>query len=145
MSEQTQNYGHHKKFVPLYHFGILPVLLVHTIVSAWHLMGHFSLSAAFAVLVAAALLGAALYGRIFALHAQDRLIRLEERQRLARLCSGDMASRIESINERQLIALRFASDSELPGLAQQVVDGKLTDPDAIKKSIQSWRVDAFRC
>jgi hypothetical protein len=43
----------------------------------------------------------------------------------------------------QIIALRFASDEELPTLAQRAVDGSLSN-DAIKKEIKVWRADTRR-
>ena len=74
---------------------------------------------------------------------QDRVIRLEERLRQATLASGQLRSRIEELSEGQLIALRFASDAELPALFERALNQKLGKAD-IKKSVANWRGDYFR-
>jgi len=74
---------------------------------------------------------------------QDRVIRLEERLRIDRLAPASLSSRAYELTEQQLIALRFASDSELPGLVEKTLANKLP-PKAIKAAIQSWRPDYWR-
>jgi len=81
--------------------------------------------------------------RLYALKVQDRLIRLEERLRLERLLSDPWKSRMWDLTEPQLIALRFASDAELPALVEKTLSSSL-DPKAIKQAIQVWRPDYFR-
>ena len=81
--------------------------------------------------------------RLNPLRVQDRLIRLEERLRLQALLSAELSSRIDELTESQLIALRFASDNELPGLVAKVLADKMQSKD-IKKAIVTWRADTFR-
>ena len=81
--------------------------------------------------------------RTNALRVQDRLIRLEERLRLQALLSAELSSRIGELTESQLIALRFASDAELPALVARVLAAKTPAPE-IKKAIVTWRPDLFR-
>jgi hypothetical protein len=85
----------------------------------------------------------ALKARFYALKAQDRIIRLEERERLAGLLAEPLRSRIGELSEGQLVAIRFASDAEVAGLVQEALAKKLSKAD-IKKSIKNWRADYFR-
>jgi len=62
---------------------------------------------------------------------------------MATLLPEPLRSRIPEFTERQLIALRFASDAELPTLAGRALSEKLS-PAHIKKAIQVWRPDYWR-
>jgi hypothetical protein len=82
--------------------------------------------------------------RIFALTVQDRVIRLEMRLRLRELLPPELAGRIDEFTAGQLVAMRFASDRELPVLARRVLDERLHDRKAIKQLIQEWQADHLR-
>ncbi|HYL82906.1 MAG TPA: DUF6526 family protein [Candidatus Angelobacter sp.] len=143
MSEQ--NLKNHGKFVPLYHFFTLPALLVNfvwSLIRFWHL--GISFAGIFGVILAAALFLGALYGRLFALAVQDRLIRLEERLRYERVLPEELRWRADELTTNQFVSLRFASDDELPALMQKVLDEKLTSRKAIKQLIKTWRPDYLR-
>ncbi len=75
---------------------------------------------------------------------QDRIIRLEMTLRLDQLLPPDLRPRINHFTIGQLVALRFASDAELPALARRVLEENLTDRKAIKKMIQDWKPDFLR-
>lgn len=75
---------------------------------------------------------------------QDRVIRLEMRLRLERLLGAARRAEIETIGLRQLVALRFASDAELPALVEEVLAGRLSDPDEIKRRVRDWQADWMR-
>ena len=141
---EPQNYANHRRFVPLYHFGIFGVLVINLLWSLVHLVRAFSLETAFGVLLALTLLGLFFYTRTFALTVQDRVIRLEMRLRLKQLLPPDLAARIPELRPGQLIGLRFASDGELPELVREVLTNNIQDRDVIKKKIKSWQADHLR-
>ena len=139
-----QNFKNHVRFVPLFHFFVVPVLLVNFAWSVHNLAHHVSTETVIASLTAAALIMVAFFGRIFALRVQDRVIRLEMRMRMQQLLPADLKARIVEFQPGQLVALRFASDAELPQLARKVLDGSLTGQKAIKMAVSDWQGDYLR-
>ncbi|HZC66502.1 MAG TPA: DUF6526 family protein [Candidatus Dormibacteraeota bacterium] len=143
--EQQQNFKNHAKVVPAYLFFALPVLALNL---GWSLnrwrMDQFSFDGAVAVLTAAALLVALVLSRNYAVRVQDRVIRLEEQLRYARVLPADLQSRAAQLSLGQVLALRFASDQELPGLLKRVLEESLTDRKAIKGLVTNWRADHLR-
>jgi len=140
-----QSFTNHAKIVPMFHYVLLPILginLVSSLVSFYYHGLHWSGVLSFLMAVAFIIL--AFEARLFALRVQDRLIRLEERLRCERLLPADLKPRIGEFTPRQLIAMRFASDEELPELARKVVAENLTELKPIKQSIRSWRSDHLR-
>jgi hypothetical protein len=77
------------------------------------------------------------------LRLQDRMIRLEENLRYQRLLTPALLAQTQSLTLRQILALRFASDAELPALLQRTLSENLT-PKTIKQSITNWRADNLR-
>lgn len=143
MSEQ--NFSNHTKFVPAFHFFVLPVLVlgVGWAIYRWKL-ALWSVDGAVWVLTSVALLVGFLTARLFALTVQDRLIRLEERLRFERLLPTDLQGRFGEFERGQLVSLRFASDAELPALARKVLDEKIKERKFIKQQIKNWRADHLR-
>jgi type VI protein secretion system component VasK len=143
-----QNYANHTRYVPGFHFvtfGILAINLIWSLFRLfWGVPGVPFFDRLLAVAVAVALLLLAWYARTFPLKAQDRIIRLEETLRLERLLPADLRPRIGELRAGQLIALRFASDAELPEIARAVLAGEVTTPGEIKKRVRTWRADHFR-
>jgi Family of unknown function (DUF6526) len=138
-----QTFANHTRWDPLFHFFLAPIFLLSTLAAIvlfiWHPSAH---SAWHFVLIAAGTV-AVFKIRLYALKVQDRVIRLEERLRLASLLSEPLRSRIPELTEGQLIALRFASDAELAGLVERALNEKLSRAD-IKKAIRTWRPDYWR-
>jgi hypothetical protein len=145
MSEKPQNYANHRRFVPLYHFVLFGVLVVNLLWCVVRAVQAFSFASVWGVIMALAFLVIAFYLRTFALTVQDRVIRLEMRLRLKDLLSGELRDRINELQPGQLIALRFASDAELPDLVREVLSSNIQDRDVIKRKIRDWQADRLRC
>ena len=141
---QTQNFENHTKLVPAFHFVVLPILLLNLVWSITRVIHNLSLGTVVSLLVSIALVLLAFTARIFALTVQDRVIRLEMRLRMQQVLPAELRSRIGEFTVGQLVSLRFASDRELPALAQKVLDEKLQDRKTIKKMIQEWQPDVHR-
>lgn len=149
--QASQSYATHRRYVPLYHFvtpAILLLNLLWTFVGIYHFWrfgGRFDrVNSVVQVLVAVALILMLFYLRTFPLAVQDRLIRHEMRVRLGELLPADQRARIPELSTGQLIALRFASDEELPALTRKVLDEKIASREAIKRLIQNWQADDQR-
>src|SRR5262249_1299924 len=144
MAQNTQTYQNHVRFFPLFHFFVAPVLMINFFVSVWQLYKQPSAGTAWGVVVALALVGLALAARLMALTVQDRLIRLEMRLRLQQVLPPELVARVSEIDRPQFVALRFASDAELPDLVREVLTGKLATQKSIKERVRSWQPDYFR-
>jgi hypothetical protein len=138
-----QSYANHARLDPPFHFLLLPLCLAALILSIVVFVRRPSLASTLWVVLALGFLLLAGKARSYALKVQDRVIRLEERLRLAMLLPEGLRPRIAELTEGQLIGLRFASDAELPALAQRAMNEGLTKKQ-IKSAIQSWRADDFR-
>jgi Family of unknown function (DUF6526) len=142
---KEQNFANHGRFVPAYHFFAFPIFVINFGWAVYRLVHtRFRLDSIVSLLVATALLVLCLYARLFALAAQDRIIRLEERLRFERLLPADLKPRIGEFDVEQLIGLRFASDAELPELARAVLNEHLMDRKVIKQRVKNWKADYLR-
>ena len=145
MAPRTQTYKNHTRLLPPFHFFVIPVLLINLLNTIRHLYQAPSRSMAFSVVVASALLMLGFLARVMAVTVQDRVIRLEMRHRLKEALPFDLHNRINELTPRQLVALRFASDEELPALVREVLAGTLVTPKAIKERVKNWQGDYLRC
>ena len=138
-----QNFANHTRYDPFFHFFILPVFSLLLLASIIRLFMRPGLHSAVLVIVALAMAAIIFKLRLYPIKVQDRVIRLEERLRLATLLDPTLRPRISEFTESQLIALRFASDAELPALAVRALNEKLAATE-IKRAIQHWRPDNWR-
>jgi uncharacterized membrane protein YciS (DUF1049 family) len=140
-----QSFQSHAKWLPPFHFFVLPVLLINLGFSIyWCVKASFTVSGVLSVVFAAALFVGMVMARVAAMKVQDRVIRIEERIRFERVLPADMHARIGEFTIDQLVALRFASNAELPELARRVLEEKVNDRKAIKRMIKTWRPDLVR-
>jgi len=141
-----QSYKNHGRMDPMFHYFLVPVLLANIAVSIiWFVRHHAAHRhiAPWFIVISVVLFCMAGLTREYALKAQDRTIRLEERLRLASLVSPSELVELDSLTMRQYIALRFASNPELPALARRAIRENLTAKQ-IKQSISVWRPDNDR-
>lgn len=148
--KKPQTFANHGRLDPLFHFFLLPVFGLALVLTLVHFFAHLSHSdfrdnfhSFLLILLASALLGAVFKIRLYALKVQDRIIRLEERLRLAQLLPEPLRSRISELTEDQLCGLRFASDGEVSKLVERTLNEKLSRKQ-IKQAIQNWRPDYWR-
>lgn len=143
MSE-TQNYQNHVRWYPLFHFVLIPLLLFNLIWQAVMLYQERTWDRAEFVLLSLGLILLALTARLQALKAQDRLVRLEERLRYKNLLLDELAKKASNLKTGEMIALRFASDEELPELVEKCLNGEFKDTKEIKLAVKNWRGDYLR-
>ena len=141
---QTQNYKNHSRMVPLYHYFLLLIVLFCLFVSVrmvyknWNT--EFRNLSILLSAISVALSITYLYLRVFPLKAQDRAIRAEENLRHFALTGKLLDKRLTM---GQIIALRFADDTEFVLLCEKAVSEKMSGT-SIKKSIVNWRADEHR-
>jgi Family of unknown function (DUF6526) len=141
---KEQSYSNHVRWFPLFHFVVSPILLAYAIWAIWVAFVSPGADRIWTAVFAVGVFLGALASRAMAVTVQDRVIRLEMRLRLAAVLPDDLRPHILSLTPRHLVALRFASDAELPELVRQVVSGKLGDSKAIKMAIVRWQADHLR-
>jgi hypothetical protein len=145
MAEKTpQTFENHVRLVPAFHYVVLPLLAINFLFALYQAVTDFSWARLDAFGLALGIMLLALLARMMALTVQDRVIRLEETLRMRALLPTDLQPRIGEFTVKQMVALRFASDAELPDLARQVLEGKLEDQKAIKRMVRQWREDSQR-
>jgi len=99
------------------------------------LIGLFALSAAVVVLL--------LISRRYTTRLQDRIIKLEMRVRTAAFLTPEQQRLLGQLDNKQIAALRFASDAELAPLLERSVREKLP-PKEIKRAVKTWTPDLDR-
>jgi len=144
MAELVQTYKKHARWLPAYHFFVMPVLLANTLNAIRHVWLLPTLGMVSQLIVAVALLMLGFLARVMTLTVQDRVIRLEMRLRLLGVLPPDLQPRISELTYRQLVAMRFASDAELTELVREVLEGKLATSKEIKQRVKNWQADWLR-
>ncbi|RDC58525.1 hypothetical protein DU508_00545 [Pedobacter chinensis] len=136
----SQHYGNHKRFHKLFHFLTVPLIAFGLGFAIYSYIAVPTIITALIVLAFLLIGIVALFARMFALKAQDRAARAEEKLRYYILAGKALP---QELSMRQILALRFASDEELLVLVDRAISEKLL-PDEIKKAIKNWRGDYHR-
>ena len=140
-----QNYKNHLRLFPAHHFVLIPATLGLFI---WSII-HFFISETTCaekslwILASFSLLLVSFISRIYALKNQDRIIRLEMRQRYFELTGISFTEKEKQLRLGQIIALRFASNNELLQLIERAVLENLTSKE-IKMAVKNWLADNHR-
>jgi hypothetical protein len=141
--DAVQSYANHARWLPPWHFFVMPVLGANVIIRIVELVRTPGLPSAWDALVAVALMTGLICARWMPLRVQDRVVCLEETLRLERLLPG-RSHEIEQLSRGQLIGIRFASDLEVPHLVDRILAGELVLRNDVKRAVQHWRPDHGR-
>ena len=140
---KQQNFKNHGKWVIGYHvitFLAIVILIIGSIRGFIKSSTDNLYSASLLILISFILLFMFYFLRIFALKAQDRAIRAEEKLRYYILTGKVLSSKITT---RQIVGLRFASDDEFPSLVEKAEKDQLSEKE-IKALIKNWKEDLYR-
>ena len=144
IAERPQTFANHRSWPRPLYLAAAVVLLVEAIHRIWIAVQSPEPWNLWAVVVIGALFAVLYTARSNAQRMQDRVIRLEMRVRLECLLGAARRADVERLTLRQLVALRFASDAELPALVADVLAGKLATAREIKLRVKDWQADWLR-
>jgi hypothetical protein len=143
---KTQNYQNHRKFYPPHHFILLPLLMilqVYGIYKIWDDAANQLIWILFSTVIFLILYLAIMTRQHYAIGLQNRIVRLEFRQRYFEIFSKRSDEVHDKLNFGQIAALRFADDEEFKELLYKALNEN-TSGDEIKKSVRNWRPDNER-
>lgn len=137
----TQTYATHRYNPKLTGIGFLLVLVaIISFALRWFgIGGQLAFAAGLGALVAANIV-LLLISRAYTTKLQDRIIRLEMKMRCAQFLSPVQMGTLSRISMPQLVALRFASEEEVPALLERAEREALA-ADQIKRAIKNWVPD----
>ena len=143
---KTQNYSNHRKYYPPHHFVLLPllmILLIIGVVKSFNDVANQLSWILFSIVVFLLLYLAIMLRQHYALGNQNRIIRLEFKQRYFEIFRKRSDEIEEKLNFGQIAALRFAYDDEFKILLEKALKENISG-DAIKRSIKKWKPDFHR-
>ena len=140
----SQSFANHARWYPLYHYFASPLLIAFAGFAFANVWKEPTVERAAIALWAVGIVCALWASRGMAIRNQNRIIRLEMQLRLRALLPGPLAARISELSIRQLVALRFAGDAELPTLVEQTLNGQFERPVDIKRAVRDWQGDYLR-
>lgn len=143
---KNQNYKNHRKFYPPHHFIYLPLLLILLGTGIYKSMDdepNQLVWILFSVVVFLTLYLAIMVRQHYALGLQNRLVRLEFKQRYFEIFGQRSDETEEKLTFSQIAGLRFAYDDEFKILLEKALKENISGDD-IKKSITNWRSDDHR-
>jgi hypothetical protein len=138
---ETQTYANHRHQPRLNGLGFLFTLvaIVAFAVRGYGIGGRFMTGLGLVCLIGA-ILTLLVMSRLYVTRLQDRIIKLEMRVRASEGLTPSQRATLTQLTKPQIIALRFASDRELPGLIERAERENLSG-DQIKRAITNWTPD----
>jgi len=138
---ETQFYANHRHNPKLSFIGFLFLLLaIVAFAFPWFdIGGRYAMAVGLLALIASIQVLLSI-SRIYITKLQDRIIKLEMKVRCVTLLTPAQQAAYAQLNKAQVVALRFASDEELPTLLDRAARENL-DADQIKRAIQNWVPD----
>ncbi|HCR75407.1 MAG TPA: hypothetical protein DIW37_03145 [Chryseobacterium sp.] len=143
---ESQNYKNHRKFYPPHHFIYLPLLLGLEIFGIYKIFNDETnqlIWILFSAVIFLLFYLAIMLRQHYALVLQNRLVRLEFKQRYYELFQQRSDEVEGKLNFDQIAALRFAYDDEFKELLHKALYENISG-DEIKRSIKKWRPDHHR-
>jgi uncharacterized protein DUF6526 len=141
---QEQSFEHHAHQPVAIGIGYLCLwAALVSFVLRWFLIGGRVTMALGLFLLCAAVQTLLFTSRRYTTRLQDRIIKLEMRLRTAALLAPEQQRMLLQLDNKQIVALRFASDAEIPALLERAVREKLP-PREIKRAIKTWTPDYDR-
>ncbi len=143
---KKQDYSNHIRFYAPHHFIYLPLLLILLGTGLWKIFtttDNQTVWILFSVVIFLFIYLAVMVRQHYALTLQDRLLRLEFKQRYFELFGKRSVEVENQLSFGQIAALRFAPDAEFRDLLEMALTDN-TSPKEIKKAIKNWKPDNSR-
>ena len=142
---QNQNYQNHRKFYAPHHFVYLPLLGFLLGLGVYKMINENDQLSwiLFSIVIFLLIYLAFMVRQHYALGNQNRIIRLEFKQRYFEIFNKRSDEIAKKLNFGQIAALRFAYDDEFKTLLNRALNENISG-DEIKKSIKEWRADHHR-
>lgn len=143
---ESQNYNNHRKFYAPHHFVYLPLLLILEGIGIYKIFNDEQnklIWILFSVIIFLIFYLAIMIRQHYALGLQNRLVRLEFKQRYFEIFNLRSDEVEAKLTFSQIAALRFAYDDEFKILLEKALKENISG-DKIKKSITKWRADQHR-
>jgi uncharacterized membrane protein YjgN (DUF898 family) len=143
---ESQNYKNHRKYYAPHHFIFLPLLMILEGIGIYKIFNDEQNQLSwilFSVIIFLIFYLAIMVRQHYALGLQNRLVRLEFKQRYFEIFNLRSDRVEEKLTFNQIAALRFAYDDEFKILLEKALKENISG-DEIKKSITKWRADRHR-
>ncbi len=143
---ESQNYKNHRKFYPPHHFIYLPLLILLEVFGIYKIFNDEAnqlIWILFSVIIFLIFYLAIMLRQHYALGLQNRMVRLEFKQRYFEIFGLRSDEVEEKLKFEQIAALRFANDDEFKELLYKALHENISG-DQIKRSIKKWRPDNHR-